>query len=218
MSLKSIRIEDERIEAVKQWPEPQSVWDIQVFLGFANFYQRFIQGFSQIAALLISMLKTLSTESAKPRKGVVGVGGDSKAGRDRGELDRSGIDNIKVDNGEVEDDEVRKKGWKTSKNLSKSKKTIGSDFLTFRARLAFAKLRQTFVKAPILHHFDPKYHIWVEIDVSGNAISGVPSQLTLDDLGQWHPVTFFFQKMIPAKTRYETHDGELLAIVEAFKT
>ena len=24
--------------------------------------------------------------------------------------------------------------------------------------------------------------------------------------------------MIPAKTRYETHDGELLAIVEAFKT
>ena len=24
--------------------------------------------------------------------------------------------------------------------------------------------------------------------------------------------------MLPAKTRYETHDGELLAIVEAFKT
>ena len=38
VSSKGIRMEDERIEAVKQWPEPQSVRDIQVFLGFANFY------------------------------------------------------------------------------------------------------------------------------------------------------------------------------------
>ena len=37
------------------------------------------------------------------------------------------------------------------------------------------------------------------------------------DLGQWHPVAFFSRKMIPAKTRYETHNGELLAIVKAFK-
>ena len=41
---KDIRIEDERIEVVKRWPEPQSVRDIQVFLGFANFHCRFIQG------------------------------------------------------------------------------------------------------------------------------------------------------------------------------
>ena len=38
VSSKGICIEDERIEAIKQWPEPQSVRDIQVFLGFANFY------------------------------------------------------------------------------------------------------------------------------------------------------------------------------------
>lgn len=31
--------------------------DIQVFLRFANFYQYFIQGFSKIIALFISMLK-----------------------------------------------------------------------------------------------------------------------------------------------------------------
>ena len=42
MSLKGIRIEDKRIEVVKQWPELQSVRDIQVFLVFANFYQQFI--------------------------------------------------------------------------------------------------------------------------------------------------------------------------------
>ena len=45
----------------------------------------------------------------------------------------------------------------------------------------------------------------------------VLSQLT-NDSGRWHPVTYFLHKMIPAKTQYKTHDGELLAIVEAFKT
>lgn len=30
-------------------------------------------------------------------------------------------------------------------------------------------------------------------------------------------MALFSQKMIPAEIRYETHDGELLAIIEAFK-
>ena len=51
-------MEAERIEVVKEWPEPKSVRDIQVFLGFANFYRRFIQGFNKIVAPLTSMLKT----------------------------------------------------------------------------------------------------------------------------------------------------------------
>ena len=42
ISLKGIHMEDKQIEAVKQWPEPQSIQDIQVFFGFANFYRRFI--------------------------------------------------------------------------------------------------------------------------------------------------------------------------------
>ena len=48
----------EKIEVVWKWPEPKSVQDIQVFLGFVNFYWRFIQGFSKIAVLFTSMLKT----------------------------------------------------------------------------------------------------------------------------------------------------------------
>ena len=82
----------------------------------------------------------------------------------------------------------------------------------------FTEFRQAFFKASILHHFDLKRHIRIETDVSGYAIDGVLSQLTSDDLGQWQPVAFFSYKMIPAETRYETHDSELLAIVEAFKT
>ena len=58
VSSQDIRMEDKRIKAVKNWPEPKSVRDIQVFIDFANFYQQFIQGFSKIVAPLTSMLKT----------------------------------------------------------------------------------------------------------------------------------------------------------------
>ena len=220
VSVKSIRIEDNKIQIVKQWPEPQSVQDIQVFLGFANFYKQFIQEIIRINTPLTLILKTWSTKLAKSGRGGAGVGGDSKARRNGSELDGSGTDDVEVDGVEVEDDEVGKKGRKMSKskNLSNSKKMVGSDFFILGARLAFTKLRPAFVKAPILHHFDTERYIQVEINASGYTIGGVFSQLTSNDLGQWYPMTFFLQNMIPAETRYKTHDGELLAIVEALKT
>ena len=203
VSSQGIRRGDERIEAVKNWPEPKSIRDIQVFISFANYYQRFIQGFSRIAAPLTSMLKTTGSSDSAPRLGadddeVVGGGGDRN-------LSKS----------------------KKSKNTKSGSQTrIGATgeptFLTPGAREAFNQLRQAFTKAPILRHFDPEYHIRIETDASGYAIGGVLSQLTSDhltsDLSQWHPVAYFSRKMIPAEMRYETHDGELLAIVEAFKT
>ena len=215
VSLKGICMEDEWIEAVKQWPKLQLVWNIQVFLGFANFYRRFIQGFSQIAAPLILILKTI-----EPRKGGIGVGGDSRARHGGSKIDGNGMDNVEVDGGEVEVDEIGKKGRKTSKskNLSKSKKMVVSNFLTPGAKLAFTKLKQAFLKAPILKHFDLEHHIRIETDTLGYTIGRVLGQLTSDDLGQWHPVAFFSYKMILAEIRYKMHDGEVLAIVEAFKT
>ena len=65
VSAQRINMEEERIEAVKAWPKPKSIRDIQVFLGFANFYRRFIQGFSRIAAPLTLLLKT--TAGIPPR-------------------------------------------------------------------------------------------------------------------------------------------------------
>ncbi len=56
-------MKEEKIEAVKAGPEPQTVRDIQVFLGFANFYTRFIQNFSRIAVSLTSMLQTTDNEA-----------------------------------------------------------------------------------------------------------------------------------------------------------
>ena len=38
VSAQKIRMEDKQIKAVSNWPKPKSVRDIQVFIGFANFY------------------------------------------------------------------------------------------------------------------------------------------------------------------------------------
>ena len=135
------------------------------------------------------MLKILSINSAKPKKGGVGIGGNNRARCDRRcKLDRKETGNNKID--DKVDDEVEKKSQKTSKSknlfkkLSKSKKIVESDFFTLGARLAFIKLRQAFVKAQILYYFDPECYIWVETDASSYAIDRILSQLTLDDLSQ----------------------------------
>jgi len=37
---------------VKEWKIPTNIKDVEIFLGFANFYQYFIQNFSHTAKLL----------------------------------------------------------------------------------------------------------------------------------------------------------------------
>ena len=169
------------------------------------------------------MFKTLGGTKSKtwPGEGRAQVIIDSRARRGRKKIDGSGIDDVEVYGSEIEVDEVEKKVQKSSKskNLSKFKKMVrSSDFLTPGAKLAFIKLRQAFFKALILYHFNPKHYIQIETDASRYAIGKVLSQLTSDNLGQWHQVAFFSRKIILARTRYKTHDGKLLAIVKAFKT
>jgi len=44
-----VKIEQDKIKAVKKWKTPTKVKDIKSFLRFTNFYQRFIQNFSHTA-------------------------------------------------------------------------------------------------------------------------------------------------------------------------
>ena len=44
-----VKMEQEKIKAVKEWKTLTKIKDIESFLGFANFYRRFIQNFSHTA-------------------------------------------------------------------------------------------------------------------------------------------------------------------------
>ena len=52
ISAGSISMDPEKVRAVEQWPKPTDRKALQWFLGFANFYHRFIQNYSSIAAPL----------------------------------------------------------------------------------------------------------------------------------------------------------------------
>ena len=156
VSTKGISMDPERVASIKDWPRPKTHRDVQVFLGFANFYRRFIYQYSKIASPLTDLLQ------------------GSKEGKKPGPLN-----------------------W------------------TPEAQSAFEELRDTFTKAPLLVHFDPKRKIRIETDASGYGIAGILSQL--QDDGNYHPVAYWSRKMIPAERNYETHDQELLAIVKVFE-
>ncbi len=49
------------------------------------------------------------------------------------------------------------------------------NFLTLKAKKAFINLQKAFTKAPIFKRFDPEYHIRIETNALGYAISGVLS-------------------------------------------
>ena len=46
-----------KVAAVKDWPTPTTLKDVRAFLGFANFYRRFINGFLSIARPLNDLTK-----------------------------------------------------------------------------------------------------------------------------------------------------------------
>jgi hypothetical protein len=48
ITLKKVRMEKDRIATIKWWPMPDSHRDIQVFLGFINFYRHFLKSFLRI--------------------------------------------------------------------------------------------------------------------------------------------------------------------------
>ncbi len=75
-----------------------------------------------------------------------------------------------------------------------------------------------FIEVLILNHFDSERHIKIKIDASGYMIDGIFSQLISNNSGQWYLIVFFSRMMILVETWYKTHNGKLLAIVEAFKT
>ncbi len=57
VSTKGISMDPDKVQAVTEWPTPRNIKDVQAFLGFANFYRRFIQGFSRKVRVLTNLTK-----------------------------------------------------------------------------------------------------------------------------------------------------------------
>ena len=52
-----IKIEEEKVKGVLDWPTPKCVKDVQKFLGLVNYYYQFIEDFAFIARPLYNMVK-----------------------------------------------------------------------------------------------------------------------------------------------------------------
>uniref|UniRef100_A0A9J8BP49 Reverse transcriptase/retrotransposon-derived protein RNase H-like domain-containing protein n=1 Tax=Cyprinus carpio carpio TaxID=630221 RepID=A0A9J8BP49_CYPCA len=61
VSSEGVRMDPDKVKAVIDWPSPDSRKALQRFLGFANFYRRFIRNFSQLVAPLTALTSPRTT-------------------------------------------------------------------------------------------------------------------------------------------------------------
>ena len=55
-----------KLDGIASWPTPEKVRDVRSFLGFANFYRRFIPDYSNVACPLIDRKSTRLNSSHRP--------------------------------------------------------------------------------------------------------------------------------------------------------
>ena len=109
ISLQEIYINNKQIEVIRDWLKSQLIQDIQVFLGFANFYCYFIQDFNQIATPLISMLRTIRIDLSTTNPVLI----------DKGSI-MNRVGNSEVNGAKVDTKTAKYKNKAKSKNMIKS--------------------------------------------------------------------------------------------------
>ena len=57
VSTEGVKINLKKIATVQEWPTPKTVKDVQSFLGFANYYRKFIKDYSKITVPLSEITK-----------------------------------------------------------------------------------------------------------------------------------------------------------------
>ena len=154
-------MEDKRIKAVKNWPKPNFVYDIQIFLSFANFYQYFIQSFGKIAGPLTLMLKILSLTGSWTMSQLINAVDeyeidDNKSGGNETNLSNLSPLKKSTRTGYLTFGGAKRGGGNTKKGVEAAK---SSYYLILAAKKAFNHLQHAFIQTPIFQHFDPKRHI-----------------------------------------------------------
>ena len=67
ISTKGITMDPKKVEAVQNWETPTCIRDVQAFIEFANFYQRFIKAFSNVIRPMIAIIKKNTTFHWTPK-------------------------------------------------------------------------------------------------------------------------------------------------------
>jgi hypothetical protein len=57
VSAEGIKVDDRKIAAVAEWPVPTDVGKLRSFLGLANYFRKFVQGYSQLVSPLTRLLR-----------------------------------------------------------------------------------------------------------------------------------------------------------------
>ena len=52
-----VRMDPKKVQAIVDWQKPHHMKDLRPFLGLANYYRKFIAGYSKRAAALTDLLK-----------------------------------------------------------------------------------------------------------------------------------------------------------------
>ena len=50
VSENGVSVDPSKIEAIMDWEQPKSVFEIRIFLGLAGYYRKFIKDFSRLVA------------------------------------------------------------------------------------------------------------------------------------------------------------------------
>ena len=55
MSAEGIKVDQRKVQAIREWPVPGSCAEVRRFCGLANYYRRFVPTYSEVAAPLTAL-------------------------------------------------------------------------------------------------------------------------------------------------------------------